>query len=93
MLGDGVVHRVGTPLPGTVFSPNVFVDITATLRVKLHAMAAYADTYVSEVRPYPHPRSYRALAAAARRHGATAGVRAAEPFMLVRHVARHGLER
>jgi LmbE family N-acetylglucosaminyl deacetylase len=79
------------PFPGSVFSPNVFVDITSTLSVKLRAMAAYAETHVSEVREYPHPRSYRALSAAARRHGATAGVRAAEPFMLVREIAHDGL--
>jgi LmbE family N-acetylglucosaminyl deacetylase len=79
------------PFPGSVFSPNVFVDISATLPTKLRAMAAYADTYVSEVREYPHPRSYRALAATARRHGAAVGVPAAEPFMLVRDVATNGL--
>jgi LmbE family N-acetylglucosaminyl deacetylase len=79
------------PFPGSVFSPNVFVDITPTLSRKMHAMAAYADTFVSEVREYPHPRSYRALVATARRHGATVGVRAAEPFMLVRDVATDGL--
>ena len=79
------------PFPGSVFSPNVFVDITPTLPVKLRAMASYADAYVSEVREYPHPRSYRALAVAARRHGAAVGVRAAEPFMLVRDIATNGL--
>jgi LmbE family N-acetylglucosaminyl deacetylase len=79
------------PFAGSVFSPNVFIDITMTLPIKLRAMAAYADTYVSEVREYPHPRSYRALAVAARRHGAAVGVRAAEPFMLVREVASNGL--
>ncbi len=79
------------PFAGSVFSPNMFVDITQTLSVKLRAMAAYAETHVSEVREYPHPRSYRALAVTARRHGATVGVRAAEPFMLVRDVATDGL--
>ena len=79
------------PFPGSVFSPNVFVDITSTLAVKLQAMAAYADTYVSEVREYPHPRSFRALAVTARRHGVVVGVRAAEPFMLVRELAASGL--
>lgn len=81
------------PFPGSVFSPNVFIDITPTLTTKLRAMAAYADTHVSEVRDYPHPRSYGALAATARRHGAAVGLCAAEPFMLVRDIADDGLRR
>jgi N-acetylglucosamine malate deacetylase 1 len=78
------------PFPGSVFSPNVFVDISSTLPKKLEAMRSYEQTYTGELRPYPHPRSYEALQAYARRHGAVAGVHAAEPFMLVRHVDREG---
>jgi LmbE family N-acetylglucosaminyl deacetylase len=76
------------PFPGSVFSPNLFVDISATLQVKLDAMRAYEQTFASEMQPFPHPRSYRALEAYSRRHGAAAGVAAAEAFMLVRHVQR-----
>lgn len=76
------------PFPGSVFSPNLFVDIGATLPVKLDAMRAYEQTFAGEMRPFPHPRSYQALEANCRRHGATAGVAAAEAFMLVRHVQR-----
>jgi N-acetylglucosamine malate deacetylase 1 len=76
------------PFPGSVFSPNVFVDISTTLPVKLEAMRAYERTFAGEMRPFPHPRSYEALEACCRRHGATAGVPAAEAFMLVRHVRR-----
>jgi LmbE family N-acetylglucosaminyl deacetylase len=76
------------PFPGSVFSPNFFVDISATLPVKLDAMRAYEQTFAGEMRPFPHPRSYQALEACGRRHGATAGVDAAEAFMLVRHVRR-----
>jgi LmbE family N-acetylglucosaminyl deacetylase len=72
------------PIPGSVFAPNVFVDISETLETKLTAMKAYAETYVSEVRPFPHPRSLEALTAYAQRSGATSGVLAAEPFMLLR---------
>lgn len=78
------------PFTGSVFAPNVFVDITTTLATKIEAMKAYADTYVSEVRPYPHPRSYEAIEIYARRHGIVAGMAAAEPFMLVREVVRGG---
>ena len=48
------------------------------------------STYTGEMRPYPHPRSYEAIEAYARRHGVVAGVDAAEPFMLVRQVHREG---
>jgi LmbE family N-acetylglucosaminyl deacetylase len=72
------------PIPGSTFSPNVFVDISETLETKLTAMKAYAETYVSELRPFPHPRSIEALTAYARRSGAMSGQLAAEPFMLLR---------
>jgi N-acetylglucosamine malate deacetylase 1 len=76
------------PFPGSVFSPSVFVEISSTLSTKLDAMRSYEATHAGELRPYPHPRSYEAIEAYARRHGAVAGVHAAEPFMLVRQVFR-----
>lgn len=76
------------PFAGSVFSPNLFVDISTTLAVKLDAMRAYEQTFAGEMRPFPHPRSYQALEANCRWRGATAGVGAAEAFMLVRHVQR-----
>jgi LmbE family N-acetylglucosaminyl deacetylase len=79
------------PVPGSVFAPNLYVDIDETLDTKLVAMKAYADTHVSEVRPFPHPRSPEALTAYARRHGAASGLHAAEPFMVLRESARAGL--
>jgi N-acetylglucosamine malate deacetylase 1 len=78
------------PFSGSVFSPNLFVDITTTLPVKLDALRAYEHTFTGEMQPFPHPRSYQALEANCRRRGSTAGVRAAEAFMLVRHVHREG---
>jgi N-acetylglucosamine malate deacetylase 1 len=78
------------PFPGSVFSPNLFVDISTTLLVKLDALRAYEHTFAGEMRAFPHPRSYQALEASCRRNGATAGVDAAEAFMLVRHVRRDG---
>lgn len=69
--------------PGTPgFSPNVFVDIAAHLEVKLEAMGRFA----SQLRPFPHERSIEALRALALGRGATAGLRAAEAFVLVRSV-------
>lgn len=79
------------PIPGSVFTPNLYVDISDTLDTKLTAMKAYADTYHSEVRPYPHPRSMEALTAYAQRHGVASGLLAAEPFMLLRESATAGM--
>ncbi len=79
------------PFTGSVFSPNVFVDITSTLVAKLAAMREYERTFSGEMHPFPHPRSYEALEASARRYGSVAGVAAAEPFMLVRQVYREPL--
>ncbi|HYJ68140.1 MAG TPA: PIG-L deacetylase family protein [Nocardioidaceae bacterium] len=79
------------PQPGSVFAPNLYVDIGETLETKLLAMKAYADTFHTEVRPYPHPRSLEALTAYAQRHGVAAGLTAAEPFVLLRESATHGM--
>jgi len=74
------------PLGGTSFAPSVYVDITDTLAAKLEAMRCYSDAHESEVRPYPHPRSYEAIDVYARRHGVESGLHAAEAFMLVRQI-------
>jgi LmbE family N-acetylglucosaminyl deacetylase len=65
-----------------VFRPNVFMDISNTLELKLQAM----QLYESEARPFPHPRSLEALRAIAHRWGSVAGLEAAEAFELVRFV-------
>ena len=79
------------PIPGSIFAPNLYVDIGDSLDLKLTAMKAYADTFHSEVRPYPHPRSMEALTAYAQRHGVASGMALAEPFMLLRESANRGL--
>lgn len=68
---------------GSDFAPNVFVDVSGEpLLRKLAALRCYE----SEMRPFPHPRSYEAVEALAAWRGATAGVGAAEAFMLIREV-------
>jgi N-acetylglucosamine malate deacetylase 1 len=62
------------------FTPNLFVDIDAVLAAKLEAFAAYE----SEVRPWPHPRSLRALEGRARHWGSVSGSAAAEAFAVAR---------
>jgi LmbE family N-acetylglucosaminyl deacetylase len=79
------------PIPGSVFTPNLYVDVTECLDAKLTAMKAYGDTHVSELRAFPHPRSAEALTAYARGHGAASGMLAAEPFMLLRESADQGV--
>lgn len=69
-----------TPAPVNWFVPNWFVDVSATFERKLAAFRHYE----TEQRPYPHPRSERAIRAAAEFHGASCGCEYAEPFVLVR---------
>lgn len=61
------------------FTPQRFVDISATLDRKVNALNCYSD----EVRPAPHPRSIDAVTASAVHYGAMVGVAAAEPFSVV----------
>jgi LmbE family N-acetylglucosaminyl deacetylase len=64
------------------FAPNLFVDISATLDRKLKALEAYA----SEMRPFPHARSVRALEHLSHWRGATVGCDAAEAFEIGRRI-------
>jgi LmbE family N-acetylglucosaminyl deacetylase len=64
------------------FRPNVFLDVSATLEVKIQAMACYEF----EARKFPHPRSPEALRAIAARWGSVAGLQAVEAFELMRSV-------
>jgi len=63
-----------------VFQPNTFVAIDKYLGKKIQAM----QTYGTETRAFPHPRSPKALVAVARRWGSATGMKAAEAFELVR---------
>ena len=69
---------------GGGFSPNWFTDISETLDVKLQALQAYA----MEMRPFPHARSLEAVRHLAHWRGASAGLAAAEAFMLARHLCK-----
>jgi LmbE family N-acetylglucosaminyl deacetylase len=72
--------------PGSAlaFLPNWFVDISAALEIKRKALQAYD----SEMRRWPHPRSYEGIESLARWRGATIGCDAAEAFMLGRQIQR-----
>ena len=63
------------------FRPSWFINVSETLAVKIEALKAYS----SEIRPWPHPRSVRAVEHLAGWRGSTIGVSAAEAFMVGRH--------
>lgn len=65
-----------------VFAPNVFEDVSGTIKSKLDAMACYE----TELRDYPHPRSIEALEIIARRWGTVVGEKYVEAFEIVRSV-------
>jgi LmbE family N-acetylglucosaminyl deacetylase len=71
------------PASAAAFAPNWFVDITATLSLKLEALKAYS----TEMREWPHARSIEALEHLARWRGASVGAEAAEAFVLGRKIA------
>lgn len=64
------------------FWPNWFVDVSAFLERKLEALKHYDG----ELRPFPHPRSARAVEALARVRGSASGFEAAEGFVLGRRL-------
>lgn len=68
------------PAAGVPFTPTVFVDVAATIELKITALEVYAE----ELREFPHPRSAAAVRALAAWRGAGAGLSAAEGFVLVR---------
>lgn len=73
-----------TPGAENAFIPNCFVDISSTLEQKLQCLEAYE----SEMKPWPHSRSSKAVEYLARWRGASVGLEAAEAFKTVREVVR-----
>lgn len=70
------------PLVENAFIPNVYIDISETIEIKLKAMSAYE----TELKEFPHPRSLETVSALAELRGASIGVKAAEAFMLMREI-------
>lgn len=64
------------------FSADVYVDISGYLEKKVEAM----ETYETEVRTFPHPRSPRAIRALAEKRGSEIAREAAEAFTLIRSI-------
>ncbi|KKN82056.1 hypothetical protein LCGC14_0313230 [marine sediment metagenome] len=64
------------------FRPARFVDVSQYWQEKVAGLRCYE----SEMRPFPHPRSFRALEARAQYWGAVVGVEYAEAFEVVRMI-------
>ena len=71
-----------TPGSASVFTPNVFIDISQTLDKKIAALHAYEV----EMRKWPHARSMEAVKHYNCWRGASVGIDAAEAFMLGREI-------
>lgn len=65
-----------------IFQPNVYVDIKNFMKKKLELLKLYN----SEMREYPHPRSYSGVEILAQYRGLTVGCPYAESFMLGRGI-------
>jgi len=63
----------------SVFTPNLFVDITDFIEIKIDAFETYSD----EIRTFPHPRSIKSIKALAITRGAQIGFKYAEAFDLI----------
>ncbi len=72
------------PFGQCAFVPTYFVDISAVLEKKLEALRCYA----SQLRDPRHPRTVEAIDRLARLRGASAGLLAAEAFVLVREIVK-----
>lgn len=68
------------PLRSNAFLPNHYVDISRFITRKLKAIACYG----TEKRPFPHPRSVKAVTILAQKRGIEIGFRYAEAFMILR---------
>lgn len=64
------------------FLPNVFEDISLTINKKFKAM----QTYKTEIRKFPHPRSKEAILSIAKRWGSVIGLKCTEAFELIRSI-------
>lgn len=72
------------PSVASAFIPQLYVDISDKVEIKLKTLSAYK----TELKEYPHPRSLETVSALARMRGSTIGVEAAEAFMVIREIWR-----
>lgn len=70
------------PFGEWAFTPNVFVDVTDTIELKLQALSCYT----SETDEFPFPRSLEAVQSLAKVRGVACALKAAEAYMLKREI-------
>ena len=66
----------------TQFLPTVFEDISKEFKYKIKSFRMYK----SELRPFPHPRSLKAIENLAIQRGVESGTKKAEAFELIRFI-------
>lgn len=71
-----------SPSIAVPFHPTWYEDIDLTFERKLQALRCYE----TEMRAWPHPRSYEGVEALARWRGVSVGKRAVEAFELIRRI-------
>lgn len=69
---------------GKQFNPNFYINIEGVINKKKKAMGEYK----TEIREYPHPRSFEGIEALARYRGLEAGFKFAEAFYLVKKIQK-----
>ena len=72
----------GGALAKELFIPDIYIDISKTIKYKLEAMQAYK----SELKKHPHPRSIEIINILAKKRGSEAGLKFAEAFVLIRKI-------
>ena len=70
--------------PFSDFSPNVFYNVEGWVDLKLKAL----EVYDSEMRPYPHSRSYKNIMNSMKFYGSHVGLKYAECFEMIRRVIK-----
>jgi N-acetylglucosamine malate deacetylase 1 len=68
------------------FTPNLYIDITSQIEKKIEVLKLYENTFCSEIKEYPHPRSLQSLRAMNMERGSRVGVSYAEAFSLLREI-------
>ena len=66
------------------FEPNLFIDISDFWQLKLNAL----ESYNSEIREYPHSRSYKGIENLSKYRGNQVGLKYAEAFEIIRRIIR-----
>jgi LmbE family N-acetylglucosaminyl deacetylase len=70
------------PGSGSIFSPNVFIEVGIFEEIKKNAL----NSYKSEMREFPHPRSLTSIFAQMSLRGSHSGTSSAEAFQLLRGI-------